>query len=209
MEKSEFKDLVKKTIKSLQEPATPLDSLFDELAGWILGKGQLQVNNAKFQFREIEFYLNNVKDKKSEAGFDPFAHVHNDERFKKTITGSFRPHYSGLDIAIREDDFFGGILIRGVEKIEPKRLILQGPLVSMCAIIGEIGDLTSEIPDSFRLTFESNGDDLKIRATKRIGLGKERHSGGNLENYRNIQWRYYYYENGKDPKGIKDIRDVP
>jgi|GEM_PF-4571852 len=208
METSDFKKLVSKTINRLQELETPPDNLFDELAKLILEKGLLSVNEVKFRFREIEFYLNNVKDKKSETGFDPFAHVHDDERLKKTTTGSFRPHYSGLDIAIREGDFFGGILIRGVEKEATTEKPYQGPLVAMCVVLSEIGDLTSEIPDFFRLTFESNNESLEIKATKRIGLGTERHSGGNLDNYRNIQWRYYSYRNGKDPKGIKDIREV-
>lgn len=86
-------------------------------------------------------------------------------------------------------------MIRGVQKIEPERLILKGPLVSMCAIIGEIGDLTLNDSDLFRLTFDSNDEILKIKATDRIGLGKDKHSGGNRDIYLGIRWRYHTYPN--------------
>lgn len=208
MEKSEFKELIGKAINCLEKsPEIPVD-LFDELAVLFLTRGKLQVGKATFRFKEIEFYLNNVEDKTSKEGYDLFAHKH-DNRFEELKTGGIRPHNSGLDIAIREpQNFFGGILIRCLQKVNDDKRSLTGPVLTMFTLLSEIGDIT-EGPKSLELTFDSEQLDLKIKATRRIGL-KTQHSGGeNFEKFKKAGWRYHTYEPGKDPKGIKDIREVP
>ena len=76
---------------------------YNRLAEALLLQKELVVNNARFNFTEIEFYYY------CEIHQDAFTHEHNE------LAGNWRFHNQGFDITLRGDSGFGGILIRGVE----------------------------------------------------------------------------------------------
>jgi hypothetical protein len=80
-----------------------IENEFERLAEIILLEKQLIVNEAKFNFTEIEFYFY------SKTHQDAFTHKH------KIDTGKWRTHNQGFDITLKSENGFGGILIRGVE----------------------------------------------------------------------------------------------
>jgi hypothetical protein len=80
-----------------------IEKEFARLAELILLEKQLIVNEAKFNFTEIEFYFY------SKTHQDSFTHQH------KMEAGKWRFHNQGFDITLRSENGFGGILIRGVE----------------------------------------------------------------------------------------------
>ncbi len=80
-----------------------IEKEFIRLAESILLEKQLIVNEARFNFTEIEFYFYSKTHK------DAFTHEHEME------AGKWRFHNQGFDITLRGENGFGGILIRGVE----------------------------------------------------------------------------------------------
>jgi len=80
-----------------------IEKEFVRLAESILLEKQLIVNEARFNFTEIEFYFYSKTHK------DAFTHEH------KMEAGKWRFHNQGFDITLRGENGFGGILIRGVE----------------------------------------------------------------------------------------------
>ncbi len=201
MEKSEFKDLVEKTIKHLQKGTTPLDVLFDELAKLFLQRGAVKVGDVEFKIVEVEFYLNN-----KEGSFDPYAHFHN-----SYPTGSFRLHDSGsgFDVSIEGEGFWGGVLIRGIQWQNSKPI--DGPFKTLKAILSEIKNF--EKGKEIKLLFSSIDYEktIKITSTSRVGLKvdekKLEHSKlsrSHWERYLEIGWRYHTYE--EDPKRKETIR---
>jgi len=79
-----------------------IEKEFARLAELILLEKQLIVNEAKFDFTEIEFYFY------SKTHQDSFTHKH------KMEAGKWRFHNQGFDITLKSKNGFGGILIRGV-----------------------------------------------------------------------------------------------
>ncbi len=92
-------------------------------------------------------------------------------------------HYSGVDIALKNDKLggFGGILIRGIYNFK-KNKIYKGPMV--CAM--KLFSGTSAFSDSIRTRIvEHKFDKKKINKSARVGLGKNAVEGGTDKlNYR-------------------------
>ncbi|MBX2890236.1 MAG: hypothetical protein KF734_04865 [Saprospiraceae bacterium] len=204
MEKSEFQNLVERTIKSLQEPTTSLDDLFDELAKLFLWHGMIKVGDVEFKIVEVEFYLNN-----KEENFDPYAHFHN-----SYPTGSFRLHDSGsgFDVSIEGEDFWGGVLIRGIRW--QNSMPIDGPFKTLMAILSEIKDF--EKGKEIKLLFSSINYEktIKITNTSRVGLKvdekkleRSKSSRSHWERYLEIGWRYHIYEQ-EDPKKKKPLKHI-
>jgi hypothetical protein len=81
-----------------------IETEFLRLAELLLWRSELVVNEAAFNFIEIEFYFY------AEKHQDAFTHNHNES------AGRWRFHNQGFDITLRGETGFGGILIRGVER---------------------------------------------------------------------------------------------
>jgi 3-methyladenine DNA glycosylase Mpg len=102
---------------------------FLRMAELLLHGTTLRVAGVPHRLTEIEFYVNGPGHR------DPF--IHGDPMQKKggfwyfhRTGGRYRSGtYKGLDIAIGHEDRFGGILIRGVEQLEPLPRLLDGPCV--------------------------------------------------------------------------------
>lgn len=88
---------------------------FRRIANKLLIKKKLVVNNASYRFTEIEFYYH------STAHPDPHTYEH------YLAAGKWRFHNQGLDITLRGEEGYGGVLIRGVEKIGGEEIFINGP----------------------------------------------------------------------------------
>ena len=84
-----------------------IENEFVRLADLILLEKNLKINNYLFWLTEIEFYYY------CEVHQDAFTHQHNESAKK------WRFHNQGFDITLRGDSGYGGILIRGVEHLDP------------------------------------------------------------------------------------------
>lgn len=98
----------------LTSNSSDYSSEFKELAKELMNNYLLIINSAGYKITEIEFYLNNKED-----NLDIFAHKHDNYQ-----TGQLRLHTSGVDIAIKNKNFYGGILIRGLKSDEH---YIEGP----------------------------------------------------------------------------------
>lgn len=85
------------------------------------------INGIPHRFIELEFYLN--------GGNHPDDFAHDDPIQKQTARWYFHKNggkykagsFKGLDISFAKDGFFGGILIRGIQKLTAPRDIIDGP----------------------------------------------------------------------------------
>lgn len=110
-------------------PEADYPPAFARMADLLLNRTTLQVAGVPHRFTEIEFYVNGHNHK------DTFTHGDSMQKrggfwyFHRTA-GQYRSGtYKGLDIAIGNEQLFGGILIRGVEQLEPLPKLLDGPCV--------------------------------------------------------------------------------
>lgn len=98
---------------------------FDRIAEELMNKWILKVNNFRYRITEIEFYLN------SASHNDSYTHGH---EYQKT-SGQWYFHGSGIDITFGSEEFFGGILIRGIYNLDNKKYI-NGPLKTVTELFG-------------------------------------------------------------------------
>ena len=128
--------LQKKLTRKALEAQKELDSkYFPALAKELFEYYVIQKGNIQYKFTEIEFYL--YHDKRRDIISYP----------RNTKAGEWFFHASGVDIAfeshvevkegvkkpvLTKDAFFGGILIRGIERIvsEGKNIPFKGPMLS-------------------------------------------------------------------------------
>lgn len=106
--------------KMFQIDEKNIEKEFERLAQLLLLKKQLIINDAKFNFTEIEFYFYSKENHHEDA----FTHKH------EVCAGKWRFHNQGLDITLRGTNGSGGILIRGVEfngkfTNGPRRIIFE------------------------------------------------------------------------------------
>ncbi len=136
-----------------------IESEFDRLATLILLEKILVVNDAQFNFTEIEFYYYSPEHQ------DAFTHVHD------VSAGKWRFHNQGFDITIKGDLGFGGILIRGVEYIDTsKSIFINGPRRVMFSIMEHLNNVDI-LNNRFGIA-DKEKDTLTIFKTFRQGLNK-------------------------------------
>lgn len=203
MGKSEFKNLVEKTILLLEQTQEIPVDLFDKLAILILARGELKVGATTFRFTEIEFYLNN----KSRYDLDPFTHEH-DQKYE---TGHIRPHWAGIDISILEGNYWGGILIRGICESgkDTAQVNRFGPHLSLDLIFKQIVDI--EVGANIKLIFSEKPHIQEICATPRINLKFKNNKQPTEieEKFINVmKWRYHSYPEGSKHRRSKESKPV-
>ena len=136
-----------------------IESEFEKLATLILLEKVLVVNDAQFNFTEVEFYYY------SKNHQDAFTHVHNKP------AGKWRFHNQGFDITLKGDLGFGGILIRGVELIStPKSTFINGPRRVLFLIMEHLNKVDN-LNNRFGIADKEKGS-LTIFKTFRQGLNK-------------------------------------
>lgn len=107
-----------------------IDDQFNEIAKELFFEYSLIVNEQVYQLVEVEFYY------QSSQHDDPFVHC---DEMQKT-NGQWYFHGSGIDITIGDGKNYGGILIRGIARIEEGKLIfICGPLNVAKEIFSQLG----------------------------------------------------------------------
>lgn len=103
---------------------------FEKIAFELLNKWVLRVDSSIFRITEIEFYLNGSNH------IDGYTHGH--ERQKKI--GQWYFHASGIDLTFGSEDFFGGILIRGIYNLGTKKYV-NGPIKVLTELFGSLDSI--------------------------------------------------------------------
>lgn len=121
------------TLLALLPPPSAVEAeyppAFGRMAELLLNGATLRVAGVPHRFTEIEFYVNGLGHKDTFTHGDPMQKKGGFWYFHRT-GGQYRSGtYKGLDIAIGNEQLFGGILIRGVEQLEPLPRLLDGPCV--------------------------------------------------------------------------------
>lgn len=128
-------------------PAT-IEEDFARIANELMNSWVLTVNKTYYRITEIEFYCKSVKDDGPIK--DPYTHGH-DEQLK---SGTWYFHGSGIDLTFGCEEYYGGILIRGIYNLETQDYI-KGPLNSITEILS---NLSSFYAHDFKLGLASTID---------------------------------------------------
>lgn len=148
---------------------------FEGIAGQLFNNYAIQNHDSTYRIVDVEFYWNSSN------------HKDNSTYNRKHVNpnqGEWFFHYSGVDIALKNEDTggYGGILIRGIYDIENDKLY-KGPLV--CAM--KLFSGTSAFSESIKTKIiEYNKFTVaKILKGPRVGLGNNaKKSGTDKLNYR-------------------------
>jgi hypothetical protein len=147
---------------------------FKEIAQKLFNEIAIQTHDSIYRLTEIEFYWTSQN--------------HNDKstyerRHVNPNQGEWFFHYSGVDIALKNDEIggYGGILIRGIFDLNNQKPY-KGPLVCLMRLFSG----TSVFQQSIQTKLvEYKFDKEEIRSSIRIGLGKNaQESGTDKLNYR-------------------------
>lgn len=149
---------------------------FKNIAEILFNEYAIKNKESVYRLTEIEFYWNSPN--------------HNDKstyerKYVNPQTGEWFFHYSGVDIALRNDDLkgFGGILIRAIKDINSGKPY-KGPQVCVMKLFSEINAFSEDFyPKIIKHSFSKE----QIVKTERIGLGKNaKESGFDKSTYRFI-----------------------
>lgn len=148
---------------------------FNRIAKLLLLQKRLKINNVIARFTEIEFYYY------CQQHDDNFTHEH-------TLNeGRWRFHNQGIDITIKGNSGFGGILIRGIEINDE---YINGPRRVLFKIMDFLNPV-NEVLNNFGLI---DGDilDFQIFQTYRHGLvsPSSKMPSQNSELFLNANYRY-------------------
>lgn len=151
-----FLSIVKETEEEFEAIA---QTLFDGYA--------IKTHNAIYRLAEIEFYWNSP----SHIDNSTYKRNHVDPK-----SGNWFFHYSGVDIALKNEETggYGGILIRSIYDINKKKLI-KGPMVCVMKLFSETNAFTQSIKTQI-VPYEF--DKSAIIKSSRIGLGQNAKSNG-------------------------------
>lgn len=137
---------------------TNIPQSFEEIAGELINKHHLEVNGYSIKLCDLEFYWNDGGDHA-----DASTHEHGYE------SGQLRPHGSGYDLALKNSNGYGGILIRGVLKDD---VPTYGPI--RCAdVIFKAGESLLKGGFHVQLIEKKVPSDYLLFPTVRIGLKEE------------------------------------
>lgn len=159
-----------------------IEHFFDQIATQLFNEYAICVAKSFYQITELEFYYNNEA-----QTMDNFAHDH---RKKNYENGTWRVHGAGIDIVLRDESYYGGILIRGIQQLDTnyqpiKQKYIDGPWNSLEALIQEKGLV--EEPTSFFLYKLPKKKNRSFKKSPRVGL--------NLRKLQDLEyickpWRY-------------------
>lgn len=150
-------------------------AIFRDLAGLLLGRTTLYIARRPHRFTELEIYWNGLSHR------DPFTH--GDPMQQRLGTWYFHRSgqryrggtYKGLDLAFGNSEAFGGILIRGIERIDDAPSLVDGP----CMVVDHILELTASptIEDLVRrgavmIESRDRGSPLRVELDAGPGGGK-------------------------------------
>ncbi len=147
---------------------------FVKIADVLFNNYAIQNHDSIYRLIEVEFYWTSPNHK----DFSTYERKHIDPK-----QGDWFFHYSGVDIALKNDDIkgFGGILIRGVYSLK-ERKNYKGPQV--CAM--KLFSGTSAFEESITTKIIAcNFNHAEVQKSPRKGLGENaKQSGTDQLNYR-------------------------
>lgn len=160
---------VLKGLEAIERPDSEahFEGYFTQIATFLMQETVLRAENQHYRFTELEFYF------QSKDHPDPFCH--NNDLQKSKWQWYFHP--SGIDITFGGEEAFGGILIRGVRKIDIPQMgidaedFVSGPVNVIRDVFSNIGSIES---GTLRLGLEYlKGEKSPIVQSSRIGIKKE------------------------------------
>lgn len=143
------------------------ESEFQAIAKSLLNQYAIETNDSLFRMTEIEFYWNSL------------THVDN-STYKRThfhpSSGQWFFHYSGVDIALRNEETggYGGILIRSIYDVRHEKAY-KGPQVCVMRLFSGANVFDGNI--KVRI-IENAFPELKIARSERIGLENNARANG-------------------------------
>lgn len=143
------------------------ESEFENIARTLFDNYSVKTHDALYRLIEIEFYWNSPN------------HIDNSTYKRKHVdpkSGDWFFHYSGVDIALKNEDTggYGGILIRGLYEINSKKII-KGPMVCAMKLFSENNAFSESIKTQIiKYSFPKS----KIIIGTRIGLGQNANDNG-------------------------------
>lgn len=140
---------------------------FERIAQTLFDKYAIQTKDTIYRMIELEFYWNSPTHKDNAT----YKRLHVDPK-----QGDWFFHYSGVDIALRNDAIggYGGILIRGLYDINAKKII-RGPMVCAMKLFSGYNAFSKSIETH---VCEHPFDASKIVNDKRKNLGKNAQENG-------------------------------
>jgi hypothetical protein len=140
---------------------------FKEIAKILFNRFAIKTKFGFFRLTEIEFYWKSL--------------THNDgstyeRKYVNPEQGEWFFHYSGVDIALRNDELkgYGGILIRKVQDVKTKE-IFNGPMVCAMKLFSGVSAISNDL---FPKLVEYEFSNKEVQSLERINLGKNAKAGG-------------------------------
>ena len=170
---NDFKILLEKIAK---KDSSTIQVFFNEVAIYMFENLQICAGNDVYTFAEVEFYYHDDKSFNNE--------VYNCTYPRNRRCGEFFWHYSGMDICFNCDlsltgkMYFGGILIRCLEKHGEEEGIIAGPMRCSCEVMNScnsnmIGPCLADIDEKYK----PKG---KLLSTIRYGVKDEEQNEQNM-----------------------------
>lgn len=166
-------------------PSKPQDSSctawFEQIADCLLNRTHVYIGGEPHRFVEIEFYYRN-----KELHDDPSVHCDPLQKscgnwYFHRFGGTYREgSFKGVDITFGEEDCFGGVLIRGIEK--PNGEVVDGPSLCVDYLLAQsqterVADLDEKVVgakvwDNTKPIYiqKSTIDTRKLHTCGRVGL---------------------------------------
>jgi len=154
---------------------------FKKIAEKLFNSYAIKNHESIYRLTEIEFYWTSN------------SHVDNSTYKRKYVNpkqGDWFFHYSGVDIALRNDEIegHGGILIRGICDVNSKEKTIsnrcfKGPMVCAMKLFSGTSAFNKSIETRI-VKYDFPNEELK--KTKRIGLGKNATDSGT----ENLKYRF-------------------
>lgn len=133
---------------------------FERIAKDIFNHYAIETHESLYRITEIEFYWNSENHKDNST----YKRNHVDPK-----NGEWFFHYSGVDIALKNEIGYGGILIRAIRDLNNEKLVFKGPMVTAMKIFSGTNAFTNSIKTKLVL-HSFNEEEHKV--TERKGLGK-------------------------------------
>lgn len=109
-----------------------LEQDFARIANELMNNWILAVNETFYRITEIEFYCKSILEDGPIK--DPYTHGHT-EQMK---SGTWYFHGSGIDLTFGSIDYYGGILIRAIQRLGAEPNYINGPLNSITEILSNL-----------------------------------------------------------------------
>jgi hypothetical protein len=160
-----------------------LDAKFSALTHYLMNYLCLSVAEQSYRIIELEIYY---YDKNEHP--DPYVHCSKEQ----LLAGKWYFNGAGLDITFgnQKKGVYGGILIRGVKKMDKKEQFISGPSNVLKEIFLSIGDVVNSESSIYLRGLEQGivwDNEIEPVKSIRIGLTKKK---SDVEDYANKYYRY-------------------